>query len=140
MFGAGWLFYSVLSLLTWGLWGFFGKVASRSISGEGLVLVSNLGWLATYPILVIAFRNHLRSSLSSGDLSWGILAGAVGSLGMLFFYFALERGEASRVVAITAAYPLITALLAFLLLGENFSLQKLVGLVFALIGVVILSR
>lgn len=140
MFSANWLVYSLLSLFTWGLWGFFGKVASRSISGEGLVLVSSLGWAATFPILFMVFRTHLRPSLGSGDLAWGILAGAAGSLGMLFFYFALERGEASRVVAITAAYPLITALCAFLLLGEEFSLQKLAGLFFALIGIVILSR
>jgi transporter family protein len=140
MFVANWLFYSMLSLVTWGLWGFLGKVASRSISGEGLVLVSSLGWAATFPILFTVFRTHWRPSLGSGDLLWGILAGAVGSLGMLFFYVALARGEASRVVAITAAYPLITALCAFFLLGEPFSVQKVVGLAFALIGIAILSQ
>lgn len=140
MSSANWLVYSFLSLVTWGLWGFFGKIAARSITGEGLVLVSSIGWAATYPILFTVFRSHLRPSLGSGDLAWGILAGAVGSLGMLFFYFALERGEASRVVAITAAYPLVTALCAFFLLGEQFSIQKIIGLVFALIGIVILSR
>lgn len=140
MFNANWLLYSLLSLLAWGLWGFFGKVASRSISGEGLLLVSNLGWVATFPILFAVYRTHLRLSLGSGDWAWGVLAGVVGNLGSLFFYFALARGEASRVVAITAAYPLVTALCAFFLLGEEFSLQKLIGLCFALVGIVILSR
>jgi len=140
MSGANWLVYALLSLFTWGLWGFLGKVASRSISGEGLVLVSSLGWAATFPILFTVFRAHWRPSLGSGDLLWGVLAGVVGSLGMLFFYFALARGEASRVVAITAAYPLVTALCAFFLLGEPFSLQKVIGLAFALIGIGILSQ
>lgn len=140
MSGTHWLVYSFLLLFTWGLWGFWGKVASRSISGEGLVLVSSLGWAATFPILFSVFRAHWLPSLESGDLHWGILAGTLGSLGMLFFYFALARGEASRVVAITGAYPLVTALGAFFLLGEPFSLQKIVGLAFALIGIGILSQ
>ncbi len=140
MFKLGWLLYAMISLVTWGLWGFLGKVASRSMSGEGLVLISSAGWIATFPIFLAAFRSHLRPAFSSGDVLWGLLGGMVGSLGMLFFYFALERGETSRVVAITAAYPLVTALLAFWVLGEEFTVQKGIGLVFALIGIIFLSR
>lgn len=135
-----WFVYSLLSLVSWGFWGFFGKVASRSISGEGLVLISNIGWAATFPILFSVYRAHLRPSFNGGDWVWAVLSGAVGSLGVLFFYFALERGEATRVVAITAAYPLVTAVCAYFLLGEGFSVQKLIGLGFALIGIFFLSR
>ncbi len=140
MFSANWLSYSLLSLLAWGLWGFFGKVALRSISGEGLLLVSSFGYMITFPIFFVIYRSYLRPSLESGDWAWGVLAGVIGSLGYLFFYFALARGEASRVVAITAAYPLVTALFAFYMLGEELSFQKILGLGFALIGIMILSR
>jgi len=140
MFNLGWLFYAIVSLVTWGFWGFLGKVASRSMSGEGLVLISSAGWVATFPIFLAAFSAHLQPALGSRDLLWGLLGGVVGSLGMLFFYFALQGGETSRVVAITAAYPLITALLAYFFLGEQFTLVKGIGLLFALIGIVILSQ
>lgn len=77
MSGTHWLVYSFLSLFTWGLWGFWGKVALRSISGEGLVLVSSLGWVATFPILFFGLSRSLASlpgkwRFALGDSGWDI--------------------------------------------------------------------
>ncbi|MGB9641460.1 MAG: EamA family transporter [Anaerolineales bacterium] len=135
-----WLFHSFFSFLLWGFWGFFGKLASFSMRGEALLLFSSIGWLTTFPLYYFLYRNIFHSTTLGIDVLWAILSGIAGSLGVLFFYFALARGEATRVVAITAAYPLVTALLALFLLREPFTLSKSLGLIFAILGIYFLSR
>lgn len=135
-----WLINTSLSFLLWGFWGFFGKLASVSMRGEALLLFSSLGWLITFPFYYLLFRTYFHSTPFNLDMVWAILSGLAGSFGVVFFYFALAKGEASRVVAITAAYPLVTAILAFLFLREPFSVSKILGLGFVLLGIFFLSR
>ncbi len=50
----------------------------------------------------------------------GLAALAVGNtIGGVFFYYALEHGPLSLVSPITAAYPVVSAFLAFLISGER---------------------
>lgn len=135
-----WLLNSLFSFLLWGFWGFFGKLASFSMRGESLLLFSSIGWIITFPLFYFLYRDIFHSTPLGVDVIWAILSGIAGSLGVLFFYFALARGEATRVVAITAAYPLVTAILAFIILREAFTISKIIGLFFALLGIYFLSR
>ncbi len=56
----------------------------------------------------------------------------------MFFYRALKFGEASKVVPLAAIYPLVSFLLALLFLGERFTVTKLFGISFVLLGVAFL--
>jgi len=60
-------------------------------------------------------------AFSVGGAHWGMLAalGAGNALGGLFFYYALQYGPLTVVSPITAAYPVISALLAYLFTGER---------------------
>jgi transporter family protein len=50
-----------------------------------------------------------------------------GIIGLLLYFHALKIGEANVVIPITASYPLVTALLAMLFLGESVTASRLVG-------------
>ncbi len=65
-----------------------------------------------------------------------ILAGFLASfVAQLVFYHALKIGEVSKVVPISASYPLIAFLLAFIFLGESFSTLKAIGIGLILCGI-----
>ena len=66
----------------------------------------------------------------------GFLASVVGQI---FFYNALKTGEASRVVPLAGAYPLVSFILGVILLGEKLTLAKLGGIGFVLMGVFLLK-
>lgn len=67
-----------------------------------------------------------------------ILEGISTSLvGHLFYYYSLKFGQVSWVVPSTAAYPLVTVLIAFLFLREGFSLIQLGGAVLTVAGVIL---
>ena len=49
---------------------------------------------------------------------------------------ALRDGEVTRVIPVSSVYPLVTVLLAFFVLNEQFSLTRVVGTAFVVLGVV----
>ena len=134
-----WLFYALLAAGLWGVWGFFGKMASRTLTSQGLFCVASVGCIAAL-LLCLAF------CVRSGTVEWksidsfyGLLSGFVLIMGLLFFYRALATGEATRVVVITATYPLVTLLLAYFFLSETLTMQKVIGVVLAMSGIIFLS-
>ncbi|TET17817.1 MAG: EamA family transporter [Candidatus Cloacimonadota bacterium] len=135
-----WLVYATLCTFMWGLWGFLGKMASRSVTSKNLILLGVLGGLIIYPLYFLLFHKHFTFSWKNPDFYFAVIGGILGSLGAIFFYLALSKGEASRVVVTTAMYPVLTVLLSFLILREGISLSKIVGIVFALAGIFFLSR
>ncbi|MCF8070485.1 MAG: EamA family transporter [Desulfobacterales bacterium] len=134
-----WLFQSLLVTVMWGFWGFTGKIASRSISSQNLLLFASIGSIVVYPVYMILYAKHFQFSWNNPDCYLAILGGLIGAFGSLFFYLAISSGEVSRVVAITAAYPAITVLLAWMFLHEPMSLLKGAGLLLTLVGVYLLS-
>ncbi len=69
-------------------------------------------------------------------MRWGGLI--AGFLGQLTLYNALKAGEASIVVPISATYPLVTLIIAVLILGESVTLAKVLGIVLVICGVALL--
>lgn len=62
----------------------------------------------------------------------GILAGL---LGMWTYFGALRLQPASKIVPITAAYPLITVLLSVLILKEGVTLANILGTILIIAGI-----
>ena len=62
-----------------------------------------------------------------------------GFLGLLLYYKAIKEGEVSVVAPIVASSPLWASILAFLLLGESFSMIKVVGTLLVVSGVIMLT-
>lgn len=69
-----------------------------------------------------------------------VLSGLLASfVAQIAFYHALKLGEVSRIVPISATYPLIAFLLGVIFLGENISIQKVFGMIMVLGGVWLLK-
>jgi transporter family protein len=62
----------------------------------------------------------------------GLLAGA---LGMWAYYAALKIEATSKIVPISASYPLVTALLSVLILREGVTLPRVIGTALIVIGI-----
>ena len=65
----------------------------------------------------------------------GLLSGS-----FVLFLVALETGEVSRVVPITASYPLVAAMAAVVLLSEPMDLPRIAGAVLIVVGAVLTAR
>ncbi|SNR92596.1 EamA family transporter [Desulfurobacterium atlanticum] len=132
-----WLFFSILALLFWGLWGFFPKVASNYISPESILVYQTLGCLSV--VILLFFLPEFEMEFNFKGILFSFLGGVAGTLGSLFFLYAVKTGKLSVVITITALYPMITIFLAVLLLKENLSLKQVVGIIFALVSIVLIA-
>ncbi len=129
--------YSVLAILAWGLWGVLIKYATmRGMTGISVYIVASLAPLLVIPWLYILYKPKIT-------LGYPVLiivaAGVFGTLGYLFVIKALEKASAGTVIAMTSVYPAVTFLLSYLFLGEEASPKKILGVVFALTGIILLS-
>ena len=73
-----------------------------------------------------------------GALLWSILALSIGAIFLLFTL--IQKNDATKVTSLLYLTPPTTAVMAWLMFGESFSLLGLAGMVLAVIGVVCVVR
>lgn len=78
------------------------------------------------------------SSISTKSWIFLILSGLATGASWLCYYKALQLGEASKVVPIDKLSVVITLILAFVFLGEKFTLKSLIGCVLIAAGTLIM--
>lgn len=79
------------------------------------------------------------SKLSWVDFVMPLLSGICMGLRTMFYFFAIEWADASKVVGIEAVYPLFVALWSYIFLKESIKPMAYLGIAFAVLGGVILS-
>ena len=67
----------------------------------------------------------------------GIMAGLIG---MWTYFYLLKEGMTSKIVPIAASYPLITAVLSIFILGEQVTLQRIIGIVLTIVGIILVKQ
>ena len=79
-------------------------------------------------------------SVDGKTLLYIILAAVFGGIiGLLVFFTALKQDFTTKIVPIAATFPLFTALYAFMFLNEHISSQRLVGIIFIVIGLILVN-
>ena len=92
-------------------------------------------------ILLIFRAPQIRAALTSSPagVPYVVIGGFLASVvGQLCFYHALKTGQASQVVPLAAAYPLISFILGVLFLHENMTAIKVGGLACIILGTILL--
>ncbi|MEI6221532.1 MAG: EamA family transporter [bacterium] len=85
------------------------------------------------------FKQFSFSSMSSKEWILIALAGFSGALSWLAYFVALQKGNASEVVAIDRLSVIFVAILAALFLGEAFTWKIGFGAVFISLGAILIS-
>lgn len=134
-----WVLYALLSALFAAATSILAKIGIEGIN-------SNLATaIRTVVVLVMAWGIVFVTGQQSGvrDISaksWVflILSGIATGLSWLFYYRALQLGEASKVVPIDKFSVVISMVLAFVVLGETVSVKAVIGGVLITAGTFVL--
>lgn len=131
--------FAATSMISWGVGAFLSKLAANRI-GERAVFWETIMYAPSVILFsVFWFRaKELIVTDKVGILLAG-LAGIIGSAGIVAFYMVLTRKEASVAVPLTALYPALTALLAFIFLNESLTPVKIAGILLATLAIMLLS-
>ncbi|MEM4914803.1 MAG: DMT family transporter [Thermosphaera sp.] len=133
-----WLAYALVSLLLWGIWGVLLKISNNYYNTVTTYYLSTVGSFVAATALTLTMKTSIRANPLK-EIYLPIVAGAFGTVGYWFMVKALEKGEASLVIAITAAYPVVTFILSLIILGEKLSMLQIVGVLLAVFGVLLMS-
>ncbi len=128
------------TFLSWGVGALIAKLAANRIGTQSVFweLVGYVPAILIFSLTVFRLRNLIEGDRVGIGLA--IAAGAIGSLGAVGFYFLLTRAEASTVTPLTALYPALTAVLAFIFLHESITPAKALGIILSLIAIYLLSK
>lgn len=132
-----WFSAAILALLSFGLWGLFTKLAVTHIDSKSALIYQTIGVLII-GVLTLSSMSFKVATDTKG-LSYALLTGFAYGIGCLFYFVAASKGKIITVVTLTALYPLVTILLAYLLLKEGVNLKQLLGIGFAFIAIVLMS-
>jgi uncharacterized membrane protein len=133
-----WLLWAMLAVLCWGLWAITSKLIGNALSAGQSQALSTIGLVPI--IAILAFTKSKTSEHNRRGIIIGFLSGVLVCLGNIAYYHALNLGgKAATVVSITALYPLITALLAMLLLKERLNEFQIFGIGLSIASMVIFN-
>jgi len=70
---------------------------------------------------------------------YAVLTGIFGTVGLYFFFSAVKTGPISVISALTALYPVVTVVLAVVVLHERLAVRQVLGVLLALVAAALLS-
>lgn len=134
-----WLLFAILSAIFAALTSILAKVGIDGVN-------SNLATaIRTVVVVVMAwgmvFLTHAQSGLTEiSRKSWIflILSGLATGASWLCYYKALQMGDASKVVPIDKLSVVLTLILAFIFLHEEFTLKSFIGCILIGAGTLIM--
>lgn len=132
----GWVPVALAYTLGVGALGITTKLALRELNWAGILV-------CTGSIYAVAAVGLLATGLPDVGRGWplvfGAVTGALAAGSLILFFVALSLGPANRVVPVTAAYPVVTVVLASLFLGEPLALRSLIGSAIVAAGIIVVT-
>lgn len=134
-----WMVFAILSAVFAALTSILAKIGIDGVN-------SNLATaIRTVVVVVMAwgmvFLTHAQSGMAEiSKKSWIflILSGIATGASWLCYYKALQMGEASKVIPIDKLSVVITLILAFVFLHEEFTVKSLIGCVLIGVGTLVM--
>ena len=135
----GWLFYAILSAVFASLTSILGKVGIEGVE-------SNLGTaIRTVVVIVMSFvmvsvtgKVKDIKRIDKKELAFILLSGLSTGASWLFYYRALQDGEASIVVPIDKLSILVTIVFSYFVFKEKLGKKAFIGLVLIVVGTLVL--
>lgn len=133
-----WIVYAVLSAFFASLVAIFGKIGIKGVDSNLAVAIRTV-IIVFFAWAVVWIQGNAGdlTKISRYSLVFIVLSAIATGLSWLFYYKALQLGEASRVAPIDKLSVALTVVLAFVFLGEKPTPGNILGGLFVTAGVLI---
>ena len=123
-----WKYYAVLSAIFAALTAIFAKIGIKNVdSNLATAIRTCVILLLTWSIVLAGDGASGIKDLTKTNWTFLILSGVATGLSWLFYFKALQIGEASKVAPIDKLSVVFTIFLSFLILGETVSWKVILG-------------
>ena len=137
--GYGPILLAVVTMIAWGLWAIFARLATDSILPETAMGISYaVGTLVA--VTYIAAMRKVPATVVYDGLFYAALAGIASAAGGIALYAALARGDAAIVTTISALYFVVAAVIAVVFLEESLQTTDTAGILLAGIAITLIAN
>ena len=134
-----WVLFALLSAFFAALTTIFAKIGLQSINSNLAVAIRTVIVLVmAWAIVLFSGKHNEIVHIGQKNLLFLILSGIATGLSWLFYYRALQIGEASKVIPIDKFSLVLGMIMAFLILKETITIKTIIGGIFITIGTFIL--
>lgn len=120
--------YVFLTMLSWGLWGIFDKKALAFVKQHDVMLRLWILAIIWVPVSYIFMTSQVPDwKLNQDIVLWTGFASVANTVALFAYLAAMSKCEASYVLGMTSAYPLVFQFLAALVLKEALVPERLLG-------------
>lgn len=136
-----WLIFAILSSVFAALTSILAKIGIDGVNSNlataiRTAVVLALSWLMVF---VTGAQSGI-SEINKRNWIFLILSGLATGASWLCYYKALQIGEASKVIPIDKMSVVLTLILAFIFLHEQFTAKTLVGIIFLTTGTILMIK
>jgi transporter family protein len=132
-----WLVPALIAFVFWGVWAFLPKIATQYINPNSIIVYEVIGSLIVGVIAL--FTMDFKLQYQPQGLLLAVVIGALGLGGSFAYVYAVSKGPVGLISIFTALYPIITILLAYIILHEPVTLKQAIGMGMALVAIFLLS-
>ena len=135
----GWLFYAILSAVFASLTSILGKVGIEGVeSNLGTAIRTVLVIVMSFIMVSVTGKVKDIKKIDKKELAFILLSGLSTGASWLFYYRALQDGEASIVVPIDKLSILVTIAFSYFVFKEKLGKKAFIGLVLIVVGTLVL--
>lgn len=136
-----WLIFAILSSVFAALTSILAKIGIDGVNSNlataiRTAVVLALSWLMVF---VTGAQSGI-SEINKRNWMFLILSGLATGASWLCYYKALQTGEASKVIPIDKMSVVLTLILAFIFLHEQFTAKTLAGIIFLTTGTILMIK
>ena len=123
-----WIVFALLSAVFAALTSIFAKIGIENVNSNLATAIRTVIVLVMAWLIVFATGKHQQiMDISTKSWVFLVLSGLATGLSWLCYFYALQIGEASKVVPVDKFSVVITMVMAFFILGEVISMKTIIG-------------
>jgi uncharacterized membrane protein len=136
-----WIFFSLLTIILYGLMGVVAKFASNTISPYLVQIISSFGMVPLLLMLILKKKAKKQASASvNAGIIFSVLVGILSVVAAVSQFLAYSKGgPASIVVPVISLASLVTILMARIVFGDKLNTFQLVGIVLSIIAILMFN-
>ena len=134
-----WAIFALLSAVFAALTSIFAKIGIENVNSNLATAIRTVVVLVmAWGIVLMTGKLNQLQDISSKSWIFLILSGLATGLSWLCYFYALQIGEASKVVPVDKFSVVITMVMAFFILGETVTIKTIVGGILITLGTLVL--
>lgn len=137
-----WFIFALMAMLFWGAAPIFGKLGLVNVDPLSALTIRTMG-VASILIMINIAGSRFGSFAAIQPRAWFFLLAegiCASLLGHYAYFYAMKYTQASRVVPVTAAYPIVAVLLGWMVLKEGLTPLKVLGSILIIAGILLIKR